>query len=367
MLNLNKMMAPFWIASILLAIATINHNNNGIVQADILYAGIVYGTPGNNTPDTTVALAVCRKYGIRRIRIMETDDLAIQSLRSMGIEATLGVKDEYLPGLASSYETAKSLFEIYLQPYVPSEFVVNYIVVGNKVIPGPNGKYVLPVVKNLQRVLADKNLTQIKVATAVSTDVLRTIFPPSHAAFSEKAQGDLIPLLQHLQETNSPLFIDVYPYHYFAAGQIRLDFATFSTHKAQYWDKTLGYWNMFDVLVDAFLWAMEKRDLDVKMVIGETGWPADGNGGLTTPELARTYNQNFLRHITAGHGTPKRPYTYREGFIYSMFYENDKPTGIDQRFGVFYTNKEPVYHLYFPYPKKHGRKGKSEKLFNTTG
>ncbi|KAK9985551.1 hypothetical protein SO802_030502 [Lithocarpus litseifolius] len=361
------MMTPFWIASILLAIATINHNNNGIVQADILYAGIVYGTSRNNTPDTAEALAVCRKYGIRRIRIMETDDLAIQSLRGVGIEATLSIKDEDLPGLASSYEAVKSWFEISLDSYIPSEIVVNYIVVGNKVIPGPNGKYVLPVVKNLQRVLTDKNLSQIKVATAVFTDVLGEVFPPSSAAFSEKAQGDLIPLLQHLQDTGSPIFIDVYPYYYFEEGKIRQDFATFSTHKAQYWDKTLGYWNMYDVLVDAFFWAMEKRDLDVKMVIGETGWPAYGNGGLTTPELARTYNQNFLRHITAGQGTPKRPYTYREGFIYSMFNENDEPTGIDEKFGIFYTNKEPVYHLYFPYPKKHGRKGKSEKLFNTTG
>ncbi|XP_075636462.1 putative glucan endo-1,3-beta-glucosidase BG4 [Castanea sativa] len=362
-------MATFWIASILLAIAAINHNNNGIVQADILYAGIAYGTSGNNTPDAFEAVLVCHKYGIRRIRIMETDDLAIQSLRgTVGIiEATLGIKDEILPGLASSYEAVKSWFEINLQPYVPSEFVVNYIVVGNKAIPGPNAMHVLPIVKNLQQVLADNNLTQIKVATAVSTDVLRTVFPPSHAAFSEKAQGDLIPVLQHLQATDSPLFIDVYPYHYFAAGLIRQDFATFSTHKPQHWDKTLGYWSMYDVLVDAFIWAMEKLDLDVKMVIGETGWPAAGNGGLTTPEIARTYNQNFLRHITAGHGTPKRPYTYWEGFLYSMYNENGKPEGVDQRFGIFYNNREPVYHLYFPYPKKHGRKGKSEKLFNTTG
>lgn len=358
-------MALFWIASILLAIATSNHNNNGIVQADILYAGIVYGTSGNSTPDAFEAVAVCQKYGIRRIRIMETDNLAIQSLRGGGIEATLGVKDEIFPGLASSYEAVKSWFEINLQSYVPSEFVVNYIVVGNKAIPGPNARYVLPIVKNLQQVLADNNLTQIKVATAVSTDVLRTVSPPSNAAFSEKAQGDLIPVLQHLQATDSPLFIDVYPYDYFAEGLIRQDFATFSTHKPQLWDKTLGYWSMYDVLVDAFIWAMEKLDLDVKMVIGETGWPATGNGGLSTPELARTYNQNFLRHITAGQGTPKRPYTYWEGFLYSMFNENGKPER--QGFGIFYDNKEPIYHLYFPYPKKHGRKGKSEKLFNTTG
>ncbi|KAK7837219.1 putative glucan endo-1 [Quercus suber] len=281
--------------------------------------GVVYGTSGNNIPDAAAAITVCHKHGIRRIRILDTDELAIQSPKSMRIEATVGVKDEDLPVLASSYEAVKSWFEVNLKPSVPFEFVVNYIVVGNKVIPGPNGKYVLPVVKNLQRVLADNKLSQIKVATLVSTAVLGAVFPPSNAAFSAKAEGDLIPLLQHLQATVT------------------------HTHRS--------YWNMFDALVDAFVWAMEKRELIVKMVIGETGWPSTGNGQTTTPELARTYNQNFLRHITAGQGTPKRPNTYGEGFVYSMFDENGKLEAGDQRFGIFDAKEKPVYHLYFLYPK----------------
>ncbi|KAK7842858.1 putative glucan endo-1 [Quercus suber] len=388
------------------------------LQADILYSGVVYGTSGNNTPDAAAAITVCRKHGIRRIRILDTDELAIQSLKSMGIEATVGVKDEDLPVLASSYEAVKSWFEANLKPYVPFEFVVNYIVVGNQFIPGPNGKYVLPVVKNLQRVLADNKLSQIKVATLVSTAVLRAVFPPSKAAFSAKAEGDLIPLLQHLQATvththrsywnmfdalvdafvwamekrelivkmvigetgwpstgngqtttpelartynqnflrhitagQSPILIEVCPCYFFADGLICQDFATFSAHKAVYWDNGLGYWNMFDALVDAFVWAMEKRELIVKMVIGETGWPSTGNGQTTTPELARTYNQNFLRHITAGQCTPKRPNTYGEGFVYSMFDENGKLEAGDQGVGIFDANEKPVYHLYFLYPK----------------
>nr|POE54984.1 putative glucan endo-1,3-beta-glucosidase bg5 [Quercus suber] len=108
---------------------------------------------------------------------------------------------------------------------------------------------------------------------------------------------------------------------------------------------------MFDALVDAFVWAMEKRELIVKMVIGETGWPSTGNGQTTTPELARTYNQNFLRHITAGQCTPKRPNTYGEGFVYSMFDENGKLEAGDQGVGIFDANEKPVYHLYFLYPK----------------
>ncbi|XP_065616026.1 probable glucan endo-1,3-beta-glucosidase BG4 [Quercus suber] len=243
------------------------------LQADILYSGVVYGTSGNNIPDAAAAITVCHKHGIRRIRILDTDELAIQSPKSMRIEATVGVKDEDLPVLASSYEAVKSWFEVNLKPSVPFEFVVNYIVVGNKVIPGPND------------------------------------------------------------------------------GLICQDFATFSAHKAVYWDNGLGYWNMFDALVDAFVWAMEKRELIVKMVIGETGWPSTGNGQTTTPELARTYNQNFLRHITAGQGTPKRPNTYGEGFVYSMFDENGKLEAGDQRFGIFDAKEKPVYHLYFLYPK----------------
>lgn len=62
--------------------------------------------------------------------------------------------------------------------------------------------------------------------------------------------------------------------------------------------------------------------------------------------LAPTYNQNLMKHVMSNKGTPKRPNAYIEAFIFAMFNENLKPAGVEQHFGLFYPNKQPVYPLF---------------------
>ncbi|KAK0570985.1 hypothetical protein LWI29_009459 [Acer saccharum] len=112
-------------------------------------------------------------------------------------------------------------------------------------------------------------------------------------------------------------------------------------------DGDLKYYNLFDAMVDSFIWAMEKEGVsDVKVLISESGWPSAGNGKLTTPQLAATYNKNFKDHILSLKGTPKRPNMYIEGFIFATFNENQKPASVEQNFGLSYPNMEPVYPVF---------------------
>lgn len=191
------------------------------------------------------------------------------------------------------------------------------------------------------------------MTTAVSPVVLSNILPPSQAVFTAETRKDVVPVLYTLAEWGFPLMIKVYPYEHHAAGLLSKDFATFTAryrYPPVFQDGNLSYWNMFDVMVDSFLWAMEKEGVPDggTIVVGETGWPSAGNGNFTMPELARTYNQNFLNHIASKDGTPKRPYVMNEGFLYSMFDDSLKPEGADQHFGLFHIDNEPVYYLVFP-------------------
>ncbi|BFG39623.1 hypothetical protein CerSpe_258970 [Prunus speciosa] len=71
----------------------------------------------------------------------------------------------------------------------------------------------------------------------------------------------------------------------------------------------------------------------VGVVVSESGWPSDGSGDFTTPELAGTYNRNFLKHVTLkGRVTPV---AYIEAYIFAMFNENQKPSGVERHFGLF--------------------------------
>ncbi|KAE8653448.1 hypothetical protein Csa_007061 [Cucumis sativus] len=100
-------------------------------------------------------------------------------------------------------------------------------------------------------------------------------------------------------------------------------------------------------MVDAFHAAIDKACVgDVAIAIGETGWPTNGNYGAG-PSLALTYNLNFKNHITSGKGTPMKPNIYIEGFIRSLFNENEKPEGESQFYGMFHVDSTPIYPSVF--------------------
>lgn len=102
----------------------------------------------------------------------------------------------------------------------------------------------------------------------------------------------------------------MYPYFGYAADptNIRLDYVQFTALGPVVRDGDLSYWNLLDAMVDAYYAAMEREDFPiVGMEISESRWPSSGNRNFTTPQLALTYNQNFMKKIKAGTGTPKRP------------------------------------------------------------
>ncbi|KAI6683623.1 hypothetical protein NL676_029536 [Syzygium grande] len=92
---------------------------------------------------------------------------------------------------------------------------------------------------------------------------------------------------------------------------------------------------------------MEKEGISyVDAVVSESGWPSAGNGNFTTPQLAQTYNHNSVKKFLAKQGTPKRPDHYLEGFIFAMFNEDQKPSDVEQNFGLFNPDGMPVYPVF---------------------
>ena len=96
-------------------------------------------------------------------------------------------------------------------------------------------------------------------------------------------------------------------------------------------------------MVDAFLSAMEKADgNEVGVVVMETGWPSLGNQNLTSSKIVGIYNRNLLDRIKAN-GTPKRPTATIDGYFFSLFYENQKPSLFIEQIGdCFILCLEPV-------------------------
>lgn len=157
------------------------------------------------------------------------------------------------------------------------------------------------------------------------------------------------PILEFMSTVSSPLLVNAYPYFAYASDptNVRLDYALLNASEPIIKDGDLSYTNLLDAVLDAVHSAMERLGVkDVDLVVAESGWPSAGNGNFTTLELAGTYNRNFVKKFLAKTGTPKRPNCYIEGFIFAMFNENLKLTGVEQNFGLFFPDTTPVYPVF---------------------
>ncbi|CAH2072291.1 unnamed protein product [Thlaspi arvense] len=342
-----KYLLSFFLSCIVVMI--FNYNNNGIVTAANNNFGLNYGLLGDNLPPPANVINLYKSIGITKIRIFDPNTEVLSALRGhRDIGVTVGIKDQDLAALAASEEAVNGWFATNIEPYL-ADVNISFITAGNEVIPGPIGPQVLPVIQSLANLVKSRNLP-ISITTVVSMSNLGQSYPPSAGMLTSQAREQLTPVLKFLSQTSTPILVNIYPYFPYASDpvNIHLDYATFRTESVVVQDGPLGYSNMFDAMFDAFLWAMEKEGVqDLPVVVSETGWPSAGNGDLTTPDIAATYNGNFLKHVVSGKGTPKRPNNGVDGFIFATFNENQKPPGTEQNFGLYNpSDMRPIYKLF---------------------
>ncbi|ESQ42071.1 hypothetical protein EUTSA_v10015407mg [Eutrema salsugineum] len=329
-------------------ILLLNYNNGGFVHATT-NIGLNYGLLGDNLPPPSQVINLYKSLGITSIRIFDTNTDVLNAFRgNRDIGVIVGVKNEDLAALAVSENAVNTWFMTNIEPYL-ADVNITFITVGNEVIPGDIGPHVLPVMQSLTNLVKSRSLP-ILISTTVAMTNLGQSYPPSSGEFTSQAREQLVPVLKFLSQTTTPILVNIYPYFAYASdpSNILLDYAIFNTDAVVVQDGPLGYSNMFDVIFDAFVWAMEKEGVkDLPMVVSETGWPSAGNGNLTTPEIASIYNGNFVKHVGSGKGTPKRPNSSIHGFLFATFNENQKPAGTEQNFGLYYpTDLKPIYKLF---------------------
>ncbi|KAG2311294.1 hypothetical protein Bca52824_022851 [Brassica carinata] len=322
--------------------------NHGLVTA-ASNVGLNYGLLGDNLPSPSDVINLYNSIGITKVRIFDPNTEVLNALRGhRDIKVTVGVKDQDLTALAASEEAVNVWFTTNIEPYL-ADVNISFITIGNEVIPGQIGPQVLPVMKSLTNLVKSRNLP-IFITTVVSMANLGQSYPPSAGKFTSQAREQLTPVLNFLSQTSTPILVNIYPYFPYATDpvNIHLDYAISKSEAVLVQDGPLGYSNMFDAMFDAFVWAMEKEGLkDLPMVVSETGWPSAGNGEFTTPDIAATYNGNFVKHVDSGKGTPKRPNGGVDGFLFATFNENQKPPGTEQNFGLYNPiDMKPIYKLF---------------------
>ncbi|XP_078443037.1 glucan endo-1,3-beta-glucosidase-like [Wolffia australiana] len=312
--------------------------------------GVCYGRVGDNLPPPAEVIQMYKSLNIRRMRIYDPNAEVLESLKGTNIELLLDCPSPLKTIAENAWAAQGWVRDVVLSRWPDVRF--KYIAVGNEVIlTQGEADYILPAMQNIYIALAAVGLQdKIKVSTSVQFNVLGESFPPSAGEFAAEAKERMRKIAAFLAITGAPLLVNVYPYFSYAGNpnDISLDYALFSSPEAlvEDWNNGLLYQNLFDAMVDAAIAALEEVGAGgVEIVVSESGWPSNAGFG-TTVDNARRYNSNLIQHVKKG--TPKRPGKEVETYIFAMFNENQKtPPGIENNFGLFWPNKQPVYRVGF--------------------
>lgn len=158
----------------------------------------------------------------------------------------------------------------------------------------------------------------------------------------------MVSIVKFIRDNGAPLTINIYPFlSLYADPHFPGDFAFFDGAAAPVVDGSITYNNVFEANYDTLIYALEKNGFpSVPIIIGEIGWPSDGNINANK-QLARRFNQGLINRISLGRGTPKRP-TLPDIYMFSLLDEDMKsidPGNFERHWGVFYFDGTVKYPL----------------------
>ncbi|XP_054807272.1 glucan endo-1,3-beta-glucosidase-like [Prosopis cineraria] len=315
--------------------------------------GVCYGMLGNNLPSPREVVDLYRANNIKRMRLYDPKQEALEALSGSGIELMLGIPNADLQRLANNAGEARRWVQRNVLNFYPA-VNIKYIAAGNEVNPaaGDNRKYapyVLGAIQNVYQAIRERGFHEkIKVSTAIDmTLITEDSFPPSRGRFRDDVRKYLDPIIGYLVYAKAPLLANIYPYFAYTGsrGKVPLSYALFTEPNVFVQDGSRGYQNLFDAMLDTLYAALDSTRIGaVKVVVSESGWPSAG-AEPATPKNAKTYLEQLIPHVNTG--TPMKPGPV-ETYIFAMFDENNK-TGekTEKHFGLFFPSKQNKYGLSF--------------------
>ncbi|KAE8683925.1 Glucan endo-1,3-beta-glucosidase 11 [Hibiscus syriacus] len=316
--------------------------------------GINYGQIADNLPPPENVVPLVKSIGATKVKLYDADPRVLSSFANTGVEFIIGLGNEDL-GRMRDPNNAQAWVKQNVQAHLP-DTKITCIFVGNEILTFNDASLsdnLLPAMQSVHTALVNLGLDkQVTVTTAHSLAILQTSSPPSAGAFREDLVDILSQTLNFHQKTGSPFLINAYPFFAYKGNpkQVSLDFVLFQPNQGLIDPATnLHYDNMLYAQIDAVYSALASLGYKKLPVhISETGWPSKGDEDEAgaTPDNAEKYNGNLIKLMSKNTGSPMRPDSDLNIYVFALFNENMKPGPTSERnYGLFKPDGTPAYAL----------------------
>eukprot|EP00250_Pteridium_aquilinum_P033036 c5128_g1_i1 orf=230-1708(+) len=304
-------------------------------------------------PDTVVQLL--KANGISKVKLFDSNSSVLDALANSNIEVMVGLPNDLLLAMTDQAQ-ATAWVTNNVGRYMHAGGVnIKYVAVGNepflKSYNNTNLNTTYPALVNIQRALhAAKLGDQVKATVPMNADVIQAGDLPSESTFRPDISDLMTRIVTFLSQNGAPFTINIYPFiSLYDDPYFPVDFAFFDGGNSPVMDGLFAYHNVFDASYDSLLAALAAAGPfgTMSVIVGEIGWPTDGDVNANVP-YAKKFNQGFLNHVMSKAGTPRRPNSAIQFYLFSLIDEDLKsiaPGNFERHWGIFQYDGRPKYPL----------------------
>ncbi|KAF8694578.1 hypothetical protein HU200_038107 [Digitaria exilis] len=330
--------------------------------------GVNWGTMSTRRLPPKVVARLLTDNGFNKVKIFDADEATMEGLAGTNVETMVAVPNDLLAAVAGDYARAKEWVKANVTRYAFDGGVnIRFVAVGNepflRAYNGSFDKVTVPALRNIQRALDEAGHgAAVKATVPVNADVYDSPASnpvPSAGRFRDDVVDVMADIVRFLNKSGAPLTVNIYPFlSLYGNDDFPLDYAFFpdsgggKTTAAKVAkpvvDGKVVYTNVFDANFDTLVSALKKIGFGhLPVMIGEVGWPTDGDKHATSA-LAERFYAGLLRRLVSRKGTPLRPNTRIEVYLFGLIDEDAKsvaPGNFERHWGLFTFDGRPKFPL----------------------
>lgn len=236
------------------------------------------------------------------------------------------------------------------------EFCCRYVAVGNEpFLTSYNNSFLnttFPALRNIQNALNEAGFgDSIKATVPLNADVYGSPASnpaPSAGRFRTDIYDRMTQIVQFLNQNKAPFTVNIYPFlSLYANVDFPVDYAFFDGVSKPIDDNGIPYTNVFDANFDTLVSSLKAVGFgDMPIIVGEVGWPTDGDRNANINYALRFY-RGLLPRLASNKGTPLRPSNI-EVYLFGLLDEDIKsiaPGNFERHWGIFRYDGQPKFPM----------------------